>query len=145
MVMVVGGLSAVQVGCNGLLGRGLGNPVAAAAVNFSIGWLSLVSLLSVALWQGWLALPTWGHALASLPWYAWLGGLLGSFFVLAAVIAGPVIGAGTFTAALVSAQLLASVVMDHYGWLGFAQQRFSWQRGLGIVCLLLGLWLMKRR
>jgi transporter family-2 protein len=144
LVFFVGGLSAVQVGCNGLLGRALLNPLAAATVNFSVGALCLASVLGVSVLAGWFPTVPWVAAWYSLPWYAWLGGVLGSCFVLSAVIAGPVIGAGTFTTALVTAQLLVSVMLDHFGWLGFPQQTVSGGRLLGVGLLLAGMWLIKR-
>ena len=145
MVVLVGGLSAGQVGVNSLLAKGLANPLAAAAVNFGLGTFVLWSIFGVATYLlGAMPAVAWSVALHQLPWYYWLGGVLGSCFVLSTIIAGPVVGAAVFTAALLIGQLGVSVLLDHHGWLGFSQHSFTLGRGVGLVLLLAGLVCLKK-
>ncbi|WP_373280508.1 DMT family transporter [Methylogaea oryzae] len=45
---------------------------------------------------------------------------------------------------VVAGQLRASLVLDHYGWLGFAVRPVNWQRLVGAALLLGGAVLLVR-
>lgn len=66
-------------------------------------------------------------------------------FVVVALVAVPKIGAGTLTAAVVSGQLLMSLLIDRMGWLGVAQQALTPSRLVGAALLIAGVMLMTRR
>ena len=63
--------------------------------------------------------PT-GGAIAHTPWWAWAGGVFGLGFVMATVYASPKLGAGLFIALIVTASTLSSLLLDHFGLMGFA-------------------------
>jgi transporter family-2 protein len=83
-------------------------------------------------------------ALAGAPARAWFGGLLGAFYVASSVIVGPRLGAAALLALTVFGQLVASLVVDNYGWLGFPQQPLTLTRLVGAVLLLAGVVLTVR-
>lgn len=142
LTLLVGGLSALQVGVNGLLGQVVGHPLRAAFVNFSVGATALgMSLLGLNILLGGAALPPWSF---SAPWYYWLGGLFGSVFVLSTIVIAPQIGASTFAVAIIAGQLTVAALLDHFGVLGFAQHPLTLGRVLGIVLLFTGVWLIQR-
>jgi transporter family-2 protein len=129
----------IQVGVNATLRNALGNPAMAALSSFVIGLAGLVIFLVATR----ASLPAKADLLAA-PGWAWLGGLLGAFYVASTIIVGPRLGAAALLALSVLGQLLASLVVDHYGWLGFPQHAISLVRVLGAALLFGGVLLIVR-
>jgi len=129
----------IQVGVNATLRKALGNPMTAALVSFIVGLAGLALYLLVTR----ASIPD-RAALASAPAWAWAGGLLGAFYVASTIIVGPRLGAATLLALSVLGQLLASLFVDQYGWLGFPQHSITLARLLGAVLLFGGVLLIVR-
>ncbi len=106
-----GGLVAMQAPINGMLGRSAGK-LAAASISFLIGTAVLLALTGVTASEVKL-----GEA-AKLPWYYFLGGILGAAYVTTVLITVGTLGAGGVTAATIAGQLSFSVVLDRLGVLG---------------------------
>jgi bacterial/archaeal transporter family-2 protein len=139
LAFVAGMALTIQVGINSTLRRGLGNPGMATLVSFLVGTVGLMLFLLLTR----TSFPT-RAAIASVPSWAWLGGLVGAFYVATTVIAGPRLGSATLLALVVLGQLLASLVIDHYGWIGFPQHSISTLRILGAILLFGGVLLIVR-
>ena len=75
---------------------------------------------------------------SAAPWWSWLGGSLGAFFVAVTVILAFKLGATGLMAWIIAGQLIASIMLDHTGALGFAVREVSWQRLAGVALLLGG-------
>ena len=56
---------------------------------------------------------------AAVPWWGWVGGFLGAFYVAVVVVYAPVLGAATLMALFVCCQLATAVLLDSMGWVGF--------------------------
>jgi bacterial/archaeal transporter family-2 protein len=136
----------MQIGVNTQLAKALGHPVKAAFASFSIGLVAVSLLLAVLLQAAKpaqapsVALP----ALTSLPFYYWLGGLVGASFVLSSIYISPRLGATLFGALIVLGQMSGAVLLDHMGLLGYTQQAISWPRALGLMLLVAGVWLIRK-
>jgi bacterial/archaeal transporter family-2 protein len=139
LALIAGMALTIQVGINSTLRRGLGNPGMAAFVSFVVGALGLALYLLVLR----TSLPT-RAAIASVPSWAWFGGLLGAFYVATTVIVGPRLGSATLLALVVLGQLLAALVIDHFGWIGFPEHPLSTLRILGAILLFGGVLLIMR-
>jgi transporter family-2 protein len=72
------------------------------------------------------------------PWWAWTGGLLGVVFVLVSLGLVNRLGAAFLFALVVVGQMLASLVIDHYGLLGVTEHPITPIRLLGVALLLGG-------
>lgn len=140
LAFLVGAGLVIQVGLNMAVGRALGGAVWGAFVNFIVGTAALVILL-VATRQSW---PS-RDVVAGVPAWAWFGGLLGAAYVATATFAGPRLGALLLLALTVAGQMIASVIVDHYGLLGFQQQAVTPLRLAGIALLVAGVWLVALR
>lgn len=139
LVALAGGVAlAVQAGVNARLGRGLGDPVLAAFASFSVGTLTLGALLLARRME----LPSLS-TLTTVPTWAWVGGLLGAFFVTSVIVVAPRLGAGTLVAVVVGSQLATAVLLDHFGWLGFAERLLTWPRAVGVLMLVGGALLVR--
>ena len=58
-------------------------------------------------------------------------------------MSAPRLGAVTLIAAVFAGQAVASLVIDHYGWVGFPEQAISPTRLAGIALLAVGLGLVR--
>lgn len=106
--------SALQSGSNQMLQKSLSAPLWTVCLVSAVT-LGVALVLPVAFGE---RLPT-GGAVATAPWWAWIGGVFGISFVLATVYASPKLGAGSFVAITVTASTVTSLLLDHFGWMGF--------------------------
>jgi bacterial/archaeal transporter family-2 protein len=130
---------AVQVGLNATVGRVLGSPLWASTVNFVVG---LVALLACA-----VAFAPRLHtaSFGQVPAWAWFGGLLGAGYVAATTLLGPRLGALALLALLLVGQLLAALLIDQFGVLGFPRTAVTPSRLLGAALLVAGTLMVVRR
>ena len=139
LAIVVGFVLPVQAGVNAQLRLTLGHPLTTAFASFLVGTLALGVLIVV--FQ--VPLPA-ARAASPAPAWHWIGGLLGAAYIALAVILAPRLGAATMIASVVAGQMLASLVLDHFGWVGFARQEATPARLLGAALVILGVRLMQR-
>lgn len=138
MALLAGTAIALQTGVNAQLRNCLGNPMQAALISFLVGALSLAVYVLPQR-------PSWtltgeGHR----PWWIWTGGLLGAYVVTALILLAPRLGASLLIALVVTGQMITALVLDHYGLLGFPQQKISPLRLLGGVLLIAGVVLIRK-
>ena len=138
LIIVSGAGLAVQSAINGRLREGVGSPVVAAAISFGVG---LALLMGAAL----LGILSGESSTKAAPWWAYLGGALGAVYVLTAVIGVSRVGVATLTMTAIAGQLVASLAIDHFGWLGVARQPLSPVRIFGALLLFIGVLLVQRR
>ena len=79
--------------------------------------------------------------LAGAPWWVWLGGLLGAFNIAASVFLAPRLGALVLAMMVISGQIIASIILDHFGLLGYRRTPSIPTRLLGAVLLVAGAFL----
>ena len=138
--IVAGALLPSQAGINAQLAKKLGHPLLAASVSFGIGTLAL--LLYTFVFH-----ISWSPALSrsmQVPWYLWIGGLLGVGYLTATIVLAPLLGAATMIGLLVAGQMLASIALDHFGLVGFPVHPLSFWRAVGAIFLLVGVTLIQR-
>lgn len=137
-VVFAGSLIPLQAGVNASLRHYLSSPILAAVTNFSVGGLVLATYLVVSREPA----PTWA-TLAKVPWWCWAGGAMGATLVMTGVLASHRLGAGTFIACIILGQLSASVALDHFGLVGYAQHAANPMRLVGIGLLVGGVYLIR--
>ncbi|MDX2265170.1 MAG: DMT family transporter [Hyphomicrobiales bacterium] len=133
---VAGALLPLQALINARIGGALNGAMMGALVNFVVGTVALSVVLILIRFPH----PS-ATQIASAPWWAWLGGLMGAFFVLTGTLAVQTLGAAGFSAVVIAGQLMSAVLLDHFGFLG-PTQSLSLSRAVGVVCLLLGVFLI---
>lgn len=133
-VILLGGVFlASQAPINAALAKSLGDPVLAACISFGVGFIALAVLSAV---RG--AWPS-GSAMVAAPWWSWLGGLLGAFYVAVVIWGMPQLGVLSTVAALVFGQVAAALILDAVGAFGLPVQAISWQRIVAAGMILGGL------
>lgn len=126
------GLS-VQVICNAGLRKYVGNPVWAAALSFVVGLIVVTGYLVVSR----AGMPNLSNTAAMPKWF-WIGGALGAFYVLTAILVGPKLGSALMLSVVVSAQLITTLFLDHFGVGGMYQTPATPLRIVGVVVVILG-------
>jgi transporter family-2 protein len=139
LALLIGAGLSVQVGLNSQLRQQFGDPALAALGNFLVGTAALLVYL-VLTRANWPSVGT----LRAVPANHWMGGLLGAAYVAASALLGPRIGSATLLALIVGGQLLMSLVLDHYGWVGFDVHAMNGWRLLGAALLIAGVVLIVR-
>ncbi len=135
LISFLGGvLNTVQSGSNATLAKTLDQPILAALIVTAVNG---IVYLAVAPFIG-LHLPKDG-AFAVVPWWAWLGGTFGAIYVLSSIFFAQKLGGGVFIGLTVTAGVVTSVLMDHYGLVGFKQHTASWPRLVGAALMIGGL------
>src|SRR5688500_9026505 len=115
----------------------LGGPVWAASAQFVVG---LVLMLAVAMATRQPAPVTAG--LRAAPWWVWTGGVFGATFIVVTIVLTPELGATLTLASIIVGQLVAALVVDHYGLFGGTIFRLTPLRLTGVALLLLGVTLI---
>jgi transporter family-2 protein len=138
LALAAGATMPLQAGVNLRLKQALGDPIFAALVSFGVGTLALAAY-SFALRPA----PTAAMA-ASAPWWSWLGGLFGAFFVSVIIILAAQLGATASMAWLLAGQFLAALVLDHFGLISFTVRDVSLPRLAGVALVLVGAFLVNK-
>ena len=131
---------AFQVGINATLAKGLNNPFMAALMSFIVGGVGL-ALIATFIHRP--AIPS-VHSLQTMPWWVWTGGVLGALYVTSAIVAAPKIGTTQLVAYVITGQMIASLILDHYGLLGFEIKSISIGRIIGVFLLISGTLMIRR-
>ena len=135
--VLAGALVPVQAGANAALGRHLGHPLWATMASLAIS--AVAAMVVMALLR--VPAPSFGD-IGQLPWWGWSGGLAGVFYITAALILAPRLGAGAFLAAVIAGQMLAALLLDRYALVGFAGSALKPGRVMGAALIVGGAWLM---
>jgi transporter family-2 protein len=137
--VLLGVLVALQPLINAVLARALGSPYGAAAISIFVAALGAVVMLAVT-GRGDMSRAT----LASVPWWVYLAGLVGTVFVAGGVVIAPVTGALVFFVCVVAGQLLGATIADHVGLFGLDVRPVSATRLIGLALVLGGVVLANR-
>jgi transporter family-2 protein len=137
IAIVVGVVMPMQPGMNAKLSIHAGSDWFAMWVNMAVG-LVLGSAVAIGVMyakgQPWP--PT--ANLAQAPWWAWLGGVLGTLIVGASILLIPRMGASLLIASLMSGHILGAMLVDHFGLVGVAVERLTPLRLLAGGCTIVG-------
>ncbi|WP_298959821.1 DMT family transporter [uncultured Methylobacterium sp.] len=133
-IVVAGALQAIGVAWNAQLRDALVNPWLAATVSF----VPVVFVFAFILLIRPTPLPT-RRDLSGVRWWMPLAGLTGAVAVFAGLLFVDTVGAGAFNGLLITANLLTSVALDHFGWLGMRQVTAGPPRLTGAALMVAGI------
>ena len=127
-------LNTIQSGSNATLAKSLGQPIAAAVI---VSVVTSFMFMAIALVMG-IKIPN-DALFGAVPWWAWIGGLMGGFYILASILFAEKLGAAVFIGCTVTAGLTTSVVMDDFGLVGFKEHSAGLGRIAGVALMIGGL------
>jgi bacterial/archaeal transporter family-2 protein len=139
IILFAGVLQAWGPPMNGALRNSLSNPWLASIVSF----LPIIALLMVV----WFCLPKpmpTAESVSNMPWWAPLGGLVGSFAVIAGLMFVDKVGAGAFAGLTITANILMSLAIDQFGLFGVEQHSMNTGRSIGAALLVAGIVLISK-
>lgn len=132
--LVSGFLFGTQPSVNGHLSRQLAHPLQASIISFGTGTLILIALAIAA----GVFPPRFSVPITQLPWWCWGGGAIGVLLVTSSLIFVPRIGSLPWHATIITGQLVAALVLDHFGIFGNPHEPVSPARGIGAALLITG-------
>lgn len=133
MAFLAGAVLPFQATSNGAVGKALGHPLWGALVSLIVSVLVLLPLI----WFLKVPAPRLGMTLQA-PWWVWIGGVLGAVYVGSAAAFSPKLGAGGFIVLVVAGQMIAAVVVDHFGLMGLTPRPLNLVRFAGVILILAG-------
>lgn len=139
-IILGGALQTCGAAMNGQLNKSMVNPFLASAVSFLVITFFFAALFFALPHP----LPT-SQDLREMPWWAVFGGLVGAVQVFAGLTLVQRVGAGPFMAITVSSALIASLVVDHYGWFRMTVHAVTPARLAGAMLLVSGVVLISRK
>ena len=138
LAVIAGAVVPFQSAVNASLGRGLGHPLWATLASLLV---SILVLLPIMLAMR-VPLPSVAF-INKAPLWMWAGGAFGVCFISLALVLLPKLGASGFMALALAGQVVASLVLDHFGWFGLVQRQVSLPRVLGALLLIGGVVLIQ--
>jgi transporter family-2 protein len=141
LAVAAGAALPVQGAINAQLRADLDAPIAAGAVSFGVATAGMAALLAGALAAS-AARPPRLEPLRRLPWWGWLGGLVGASYVTSVFLLIPEIGTAPTIALTVAGQQVASVLVDRFGLVRLPQRQVTPARLAGVGLLLAGVLLI---
>ncbi|MFT8704391.1 MAG: DMT family transporter [Bifidobacterium sp.] len=137
--IATGMMSAAQAAINGHLGVVLHSAVKAAFVSFFVGTVALILIVAIA--------ERGIHIRSAFsknnPWWIWLGGVIGSLFVLGNAYLVPEIGTGLTVVILLFGMISGGLLIDSRGWLGAQRVSVTPMQLIGVLALICGVVLIK--
>lgn len=140
LALAAGTLMPTQAAVNNKLSTFVEHPILAVLISFTVGTLALFAYI---LATG-IPLSNSLVTLKNAPLIAWTGGLLGAFYLTLVVFLVPRLGVALTFSLIIGGQMLITLLVDHFGFLGVAVHHVNWQRLLGIALIIFGVVLVRR-
>jgi transporter family-2 protein len=129
-LLFVGALLSVQAGANVQLSSATGSPVGASTLQLAIGATLLIVLAAVGGWIG-----AFGRLDDVKAWHL-VGGLGSAVYITSGILLFPRLGAVVTVGLWIAGQMVASLVLDGFGWLGVEQQTIGPTEIAGVAAVL---------
>ena len=115
------------------------NPILAAFISFAVGTIALFLYILLT------GVPLGNLASAkNAPLTAWIGGFLGAFFVSVMAMIVPRIGVALSFSFAIGGQMIVTLLIDHFGWLGVPEKPINLYRVLGAALITAGVVLIRK-
>ncbi len=139
LIGIIAGASVpTQAGINAKLNIYTGSPVIASIISFLAGSATLIIYGLVTR----TPLPPM-TAFTGAPWWIWIGGCLGAFYVASCIVIANKVGALSLVALILAGQMIASLILDHFGLIGYKVQPISFLKIAGILLIVAGIYCIR--
>ena len=131
LVLMTGLMNAVHSGANAKLNETLGRPWWAGV------FVCLISgaVLLVGVGFARESFPA-ADTFRATPWWAWVGTAIAALPVISTLFFAGRLGGGAFNGLVLTGTIVFSIVLDHYGLLGFSVHHASFPRIAGAALML---------
>src|ERR1700742_5017665 len=117
----------LQSGSNSELLKTIQAPIVAAYLVYLVG----VIIIACAIPFGGFPAKEAPGKLGGVAWWALIGGACNAAFLMASLLVTKRLGSAAFTTLVVVSAFVSSLVLDHFGFLGFEPRPVNWLRGIG--------------
>ena len=136
LIGIISGVAAtVQASFNGEIRRRFRSPYITAAVNFIVA-LTLIAIV-LLITEHSLALPV--SEIVKYPPWIWMGGVCGATIVMAGIFCLPVLGSARNMMLLCFGQIMAGLLIDHFGIFDAPVTKMSLLRAAGALLEIVGI------
>lgn len=130
LAVLAGSLLPAQFATNGALAGEWRSLTLTAATSYVVGAAFLFLLIRVMRLS-----PDWAAARRAPRW-VWLGGVVGSAYVVGSVLLTRTLGAALATTLVIASQIVTAIVLDHLGALGLQRRPVNRVRLLAVLLAL---------
>lgn len=138
MALITGALIPVQAAANAALSQSISSVGYSALLLFVLGFICVALFLIVN-----QVMPPSLSQLLSAPSYGYIGGLIVATYVLSITYLAPRMGVGNAIFFIVTGQIIAAVLIDQFGLMGVKVFELNWQRLVGVVLMIGGLFMAR--
>jgi transporter family-2 protein len=140
LVIISGATIPFQIAANKRIAEAVRSPAAAAALTIGIGLLTACGVAAV-----WPGARSSIASLRSIPWWAYLGGICLAFAIGVQIVQAKQESTGPIIALIVAGQLIAAVLLDHFGALGIQRNPVTVWKIAGVLLMAGGAFLLQSR
>ena len=139
LALAAGAMMPTQAATNNKMAIVVDSPILSAFISFIVGTVALFVYVLIS------GVPLGNLVSAKeAPAIAWIGGLLGAFFVTATVMLVPRLGVAMAFSLIIAGQMLVTLIIDHFGLLGTPVKEVSIARLGGILLITAGVVVIRR-
>jgi transporter family-2 protein len=138
MASLSGAFLPIQAGLNAKLGKAGGSPVYASMISFLVGTGALVFYIVLT------NQPISWSGLKEAPLHAWVGGLLGAFYVTVIILSFPQLGPGLTFGLVIAGQMIISVLLEHFNILVSNPHPINLPRLIGVALVVAGVIIIRK-
>jgi transporter family-2 protein len=139
LIALVGMVGGIAVGLQGPMAGAMSQRVGGAVSSLVIHLGGALCSLALVLWQSGGQVRHWRE----ISWYMWGAGSLGVVLYLTLSVTFPRLGAAMSLTCIVVGQLLAGILLDHFGLAGTTRP-IDLGRLMGVGAVLGGAWMIYR-
>ena len=137
LAFLSGAVLPLQAALNTKLGKSVGNPVYASMFSFIVGAVGIALYIV-------LTKQTFSWAgVRSAPAYAWIGGLLGAFYVTIMIFLFPRLGPGLTFGLVIAGQMILAAFLEHFNILVSQPHPLNLPRVIGMLLVIAGVILLR--
>jgi transporter family-2 protein len=140
LALITGALIPIQAATNAVFSKSTGSPLIASVAVFIIGFVAMLVMAVIMRAPA----PSF-HQLRSVPWYGYAGGIIVATYVVMITILVPRIGVGAAIALIVTGQIIAAVIIDHFGLFNVTVRSLDISRISGIVLMIAGIYFVMKK
>lgn len=139
LALAAGAMLPTQAATNNKMAVVVDSPILSAFISFFVGTIALFLYILIS-----------GAPIANIlsakeaPAISWVGGLLGAFFVTAAVTLVPRLGVAMTFSLVIAGQMIVTLIIDHFGLLGVPMKEVSLARLGGILLITAGVIVIRK-
>ena len=139
LALVAAAVSGIAMAVQGSLNTALSKKIGLVPGTFIVQLVGTAFALALLLFG--VGKPQW-QMLPSVPWYNFIGGILGVGIVYGVMVSIEQTGVAAATTAIIVGQVSTAAFIDHLGLFGLEPIPFNWWKGIGIGLMAFSAWLI---